>query len=371
MTSQRRPHPSLADDIIDELPIAVLIFVDGQLVRVNDGWTALTGLDSSHSAGQQWRAVVDERDRHVIDGLLTPAESARIGAADMRLEVEHRPEEVWVHARSRHAGDEDRETCVITLSEIGAQKSNELQLLHRATHDELTGLTNRVEFMTRLEALLVGDTSSARPTAVAFIDLNGFKSINDQRGHAVGDTLLQSVARRLQQAVRPSDTVGRLGGDEFAIIFPGVRETAQAVRLADRIINVLEAPVSAGATEVAVGVSVGIALSGGDDESAAALLERADHAMYRAKASGGSRWVLAGAEDLPTAVPAADLDGFDEAVEELRSLMAAIEQRVLVVLESSTAVDDPDIVRLATIGQLVTQLWSEIEELSTERDGRA
>jgi diguanylate cyclase (GGDEF)-like protein len=158
-------------------------------------------------------------------------------------------------------------------------------LLHRATHDPLTGLPNRAEFMTRLAAEL------SRPyrCMVLFCDLDGFKLVNDRLGHAAGDRLLMEVGRRLQECVRERDTVARFGGDEFVILY---RETggADAGVLCDRIMAVVECPVVLGDTVVEIGASIGAAVgtggvgAAGDVESyARQLVHQADTAMYGAK----------------------------------------------------------------------------------------
>ena len=172
-------------------------------------------------------------------------------------------------------------------------------LAHRALHDPLTGLPNRVLFRDRLELALAHSRRLPSSVGVFYIDLDGFKAVNDTLGHEQGDVLLVQVAARLRDVLRGADTVTRLGGDEFAILSDSV-EPEGAVEIADRVLEALHLPFELPGGAVTVAASVGIALSDGSDH-AAELLGAADEAMYGAKAAGGSRWLLHAVTD---AVPA-------------------------------------------------------------------
>jgi diguanylate cyclase (GGDEF)-like protein len=158
---------------------------------------------------------------------------------------------------------------------------------HQAFHDSLTGLANRVLFQDRLEhALAVGERSNAAAT-VLFIDIDGFKTVNDSLGHAAGDILLAGVAARLGACVRPADTVARLGGDEFAILLENARGSRQAATLSKRVLAELRSPFEIDGRKVRVSSSIGIATGSDPGED---LLRNADLAMYRAKAAGKDRF---------------------------------------------------------------------------------
>jgi diguanylate cyclase (GGDEF)-like protein len=158
---------------------------------------------------------------------------------------------------------------------------------HQAFHDSLTGLANRVLFQDRLvHALAVGQRHHAAAT-VLFIDIDGFKTVNDSLGHAAGDVLLAAVAGRLRACVRPADTVARLGGDEFAILLENARGSRQAATLAKRVLTELRAPFEIDGRTVRVSASIGIAIGSDPGED---LLRNADLAMYRAKGAGKDRF---------------------------------------------------------------------------------
>jgi diguanylate cyclase (GGDEF)-like protein/PAS domain S-box-containing protein len=167
------------------------------------------------------------------------------------------------------------------------------ELTHRATHDELTGLPNRAALMEGLSTSLKRLDGTGK-LAVLFCDLDGFKDINDGLGHAVGDQVLVTVARRLRQRCRSADVVARFGGDEFVVVL-SIDEAAQAVAMADRIVEVLDEPIAVGEIEVAPGVSVGITVVDvppDDPDPVGTLLRDADTAMYHAKDRGRGRYEL-------------------------------------------------------------------------------
>jgi len=160
------------------------------------------------------------------------------------------------------------------------------RLAHEATHDDLTGLTNRPALLMHLAQALARVQRSRHELAVLFLDLDGFKQVNDTYGHAAGDHVLVTTASRLLEVVRSSDLVGRLGGDEFLIISEPIRDSGEASKLADRIIGSLNSPIDIGATTVTVGVSIGIAVSTHRGRTVSEILASADQAMYAAKLDG-------------------------------------------------------------------------------------
>jgi diguanylate cyclase (GGDEF)-like protein len=170
--------------------------------------------------------------------------------------------------------------------------SRSAKLAHERLHDALTGLPNRALFLERTTQVLQRRRQSDRRSAVIFIDLDGFKPVNDVHGHAVGDALLAAVAARLEGVKRKGDIVGRFGGDEFLILCDGVADAAQAMELAERAQAALANPFDIDGLVLTIGSSIGVAI---DDHvasvtaDAAVLIHRADEAMYEAKRSGKGR----------------------------------------------------------------------------------
>ncbi|MGD9798800.1 MAG: putative bifunctional diguanylate cyclase/phosphodiesterase, partial [Acidimicrobiia bacterium] len=159
-------------------------------------------------------------------------------------------------------------------------------LEHRAHHDELTGLPNRALFGDRTTAALAHARRAQTRSAVLFLDLDRFKTINDSLGHTTGNALLQAVARRLRTATRTQDTVARLGGDEFVVFLPHVVDAPEATDVARRILESFTEPFRVGHLQLFASPSIGIAVFPRDGEDAETLLKNADTAMYRAKQQG-------------------------------------------------------------------------------------
>ncbi|MEA2319343.1 MAG: hypothetical protein QOD44_3532 [Solirubrobacteraceae bacterium] len=175
------------------------------------------------------------------------------------------------------------------LAEAMARVTVEEDIRHRALHDPLTGLPNRVLFSDRLRLALAQAARRDTSVAVLFLDLDDFKLINDSQGHSAGDDLLRALGERLDRSMRGGDTVARFGGDEFVLICEGLNNAGEAVRIAERTLRALEAPFAVGAGEHYVSASLGIAIADGPGRDAEDLIREADAAMYRAKERGTGR----------------------------------------------------------------------------------
>jgi diguanylate cyclase (GGDEF)-like protein/PAS domain S-box-containing protein len=162
------------------------------------------------------------------------------------------------------------------------------RMAYAATHDALTGLSNRIHFTERLEHAIAIAQRQGSNVGLLYIDLDGFKAINDNLGHQCGDQVLVEVSNRILTAIREVDTVARLGGDEFAVVLSNVSVASDLSDAAQRILTALEAPVLTSNEAVCVEVSIGAALTGPEQHSGAELLTIADARMYRAKAVGST-----------------------------------------------------------------------------------
>jgi diguanylate cyclase (GGDEF)-like protein len=194
-----------------------------------------------------------------------------------------------IYRRGRRFDAEDLELVRLFTNHVAIALENATihdQLLDAADKDALTGLPNRRFFTERVEHALLTSSRAQGHIAVLFLDVDGFKLVNDSLGHAAGDDALRSVATRLTECTRESDTVARLGGDEFAILCEGVHTEAQAIATGERIVAALASPLLLQGRTVSVRASIGIAIhTGAESKTAVELLRDADTAMYRAKAT--------------------------------------------------------------------------------------
>jgi len=177
--------------------------------------------------------------------------------------------------------------------DITERKHAEERIRNMALCDALTGLPNRISINERIDQALQHGSSAQTRFALLFLDLDGFKKVNDSLGHDVGDALLQGVAERLKATVRETDTVARLGGDEFVILLRDIEGPTAAERIAQTLIDTISQPFVLGAHTARVGTSIGMALYPDHGNSRELLLKAADGAMYRAKAGGRGTWRVA------------------------------------------------------------------------------
>lgn len=172
------------------------------------------------------------------------------------------------------------------VRDISERKAQEKQLQHQLYHDALTNLPNRTLFQERLRLSLCQVRRYNHSLAVMFLDIDGFKGINDSYGHTIGDMVLQRFSVRLQSCLREGDTLARLSGDEFIILIPQIICCEDTKKIAQKIIHTLKAPFKLQCHEITIGVSIGIALSPGDSDSDEELIQMADLAMYYVKHHG-------------------------------------------------------------------------------------
>jgi diguanylate cyclase (GGDEF)-like protein/PAS domain S-box-containing protein len=259
-------------------------------VHFSPGWKSMLGLTEVREAPEEWLGRVHPEDAERVKAEL----AQHLGGLGRPLESEYRMRHEdgshrWVLSRGIVVRDDQGNAVrsVGSHTDVSGRKRAEEELVQRAFYDPLTGLPNKALFMDRLGR--TAERSRRRPHffAVLFLDLDGFKLINDSLGHTRGDELLALAARRVESCVRPGDTVARLGGDEFAILLEDLDSAVDATRVAERIEHELSTPFWLDDHEVCAGASIGIALSAPHYERAEELLRDADTAMYRAKSLGG------------------------------------------------------------------------------------
>jgi diguanylate cyclase (GGDEF)-like protein/PAS domain S-box-containing protein len=256
-------------------------------------------------------AVVEEilgdlRGRALFDGDAWGEISA--GRVD-RCEIEHvlpRDDgtQLWCRTVMSLVRDADGRPDHVTamVEDIDERKRTEAELVHRSIHDSLTSLPNRAHFLGRLAEARRQAGESRLGVGVVFVDLDGFKQVNDSFGHAVGDELLVAIARRLQAAMRESDLVARFGGDEFLVLADRLDDATDAGQLAWRLAGTLRAPFTVAGRSIAVTASFGVAYSDEADRGDEDLVRMADAAMYQAKQRGRNRVAVFGEAETDTAV---------------------------------------------------------------------
>lgn len=255
-------------EMVNQLGAGVLLLdTKGTIISANRVAQSLFGRGESFLPGQQLEQLLRQEGEHAF------------GYRDSG--------ELWVAEVTLGSVVQDGVTLTIaTVLDITARYQQAQSLAYQANHDPLTGLPNRRLFDDRYEQALMHATRSQGMLGVAVIDLDEFKPINDQYGHAVGDLVLKAFAERLLGCMRASDTVARVGGDEFVCLLLDVRGEADLVTFAHRVCRALGAPVQAGGHELHLQASMGLALYPGHAQDTRGLLAAADAAMYRAKSSG-------------------------------------------------------------------------------------
>jgi diguanylate cyclase (GGDEF)-like protein/PAS domain S-box-containing protein len=261
-------------------------------------WKSMLGYNDQEisASAEEWFKRIHPEDIEQVRILL----NAHLEGVSPHFEAEHRMLHRdntyrWVLTRGIAIRDKSGKPFRMagSLGDITDRKRAQEQLLHDALYDPLTGLSNRALLVNRLEHALSHIKRSADHLfSVLFLDLDRFKNVNDSFGHTCGDRVLVNIARRLEQCVRPGDTVARIGGDEFVILLEDIKEMGTALTVAERIERTLSAPINLEGREVVIPASIGIALASSKYEKAEDILRDADIAVYRAKALGRARHVV-------------------------------------------------------------------------------
>ena len=265
--------------------------MDDRCIFVNPAFEQLTGLAAVDALNEGWCRAIHPDDLELARTHYLAAKHGRSEAVKMRLVT---PGGIvrWASARWAALHDVNGEPTGFlgTFEDVTERHVLEQRLEYDATHDRLTGLGSRALLNEELGAGLARARRNRHSVALLFIDLDGFKRVNDMLGHAAGDELLVQVARRLRDRVREGDVCVRMGGDEFVVCCPDLESITQPVALADRLLARIAEPYDVHGHEVTVGASIGMATAQGEDPmSVDQLLSNADLAAYRAKRLGRGR----------------------------------------------------------------------------------
>ncbi len=288
---QKEAH-DLLQAVMGTTPLAVFIVQDGHVQYVNKQLQSWTGYSEDELLGKEATWLVPPGERQMVRAA---ALQVLEGAAQQPYEYQLMTrfgESRWVLGSVAAIEFRGRRAVMGNFVDITVRKLLEQQLQRQAFYDALTGLPNRLLFTDRLEHALEGSRRRGEPVALLFLDLDGFKAVNDQYGHARGDEALAAVASRLAGLVRREDTLARIGGDEFTVLLEGAHAEDDALQVAKRVVHEMRRPFNVWGDRLRLGVSVGLALSGPEGTEASELLRRADIALYRAKAVGKSRVIL-------------------------------------------------------------------------------
>jgi diguanylate cyclase (GGDEF)-like protein/PAS domain S-box-containing protein len=295
VTERRRAEAELrlAGAVFEHSPDGLIVAdANGRVTKSNPAYRRVTNLEESEIVGQPLGAVLNYGAQGA-DGALPIEESG-----------EDAQWEQWCKSKSgrryaarislsavRDAGGVIQQYIAI-VSDVTQRKIDEEKIIYQANYDQLTGLPNRTLFMDRLTRRVLEGKRAKTSVGLMFIDLDGFKAINDTMGHDAGDVLLKATARRLEKSVREADTVARLGGDEFTVIMPLIDNFDAAAIVAQRIIKSLTEPFDLGGRQGSISASIGISLLPAQATTASQLLHNADVAMYYAKRQGKANYQL-------------------------------------------------------------------------------
>ena len=237
--------------------------------------------------GSLWLRIVHPDDRDRVQACFSALTVNDVVTIEYRI-VRPDGSERWLEDRARVSNGLDGTPVRIdgVASDISERRLHAEQIVYQANHDALTGLPNRSLLTDRIEQALAQARRTDQHLAILFLDLDGFKFVNDSYGHAFGDALLCTIAARLEVVVRETDTIARLGGDEFVILLPNLARTEDAVQVASKVLDAFKVQISLEGRDLHLGASMGISVFPQDGDSCELLLQHADVAMYRAKANG-------------------------------------------------------------------------------------
>jgi diguanylate cyclase (GGDEF)-like protein/PAS domain S-box-containing protein len=279
------------EHLLNAAPEAIMITRGSRILHINREFESLFGFGADEALGQNtYDILIPETRRHEFDMLEhTMQLHGRASMETVRLHKSGELIDVSILVAPINMSGVEVGNFV-SYRDIREKKQSEARLQHDALRDPLTGLANRALFLDRLQLTMARQQRHSRLNfAVMFVDLDRFKTVNDNLGHASGDDLLVRMGARLRACLRPEDTVARFGGDEFAVLIEDITNISDVTRIAERAQHDIGLPVEINGHEVFVSASIGIAFGTLDHTSPDQVLRDADYAMYQAKLNGHAR----------------------------------------------------------------------------------
>ncbi|MCP5494451.1 MAG: diguanylate cyclase [Leptospiraceae bacterium] len=280
---------------VEQSPSAIFITnKKGEIEFVNQAFCSITGYEEVEVIGSNPRIL--KSGKHNTDfykeiwNILT---SGKTWKGEL-LNKKKNGELFWVSSVISPIFDEEEKiTHYLSIKQdITERKKTEEKILYMATHDNLTGLVNRVSFMKKLNEILIQSQKEKSLLAILFMDLDGFKSVNDSLGHDAGDVLLCEVTSRLNSILKSTDLAGRFGGDEFTVFMPNIENQESCIQTTEKIVSAMSKEFTIKEKNIQIGCSIGISFFPKDGETAEELIKKADLAMYQAKKNGKNRYEI-------------------------------------------------------------------------------
>jgi diguanylate cyclase (GGDEF)-like protein/PAS domain S-box-containing protein len=279
--------------LAETAPCAIFIYQGERFSYVNEAAIQITGFTREEFLSMSFWDVVHSDMRELVWERGLARQRGEEVPASYELKIVRKDgEERWLSFSAGRIDVGGAPAALGAAFDVTEKKRAEEQVRALAYHDALTGLPNRLLFNDRLALAVAQARRKAERLAVLFLDLDGFKAVNDSLGHDLGDLLLRGTAARIQGSLRAVDSVARLGGDEFILLLPGLRLGEEAARVAEKVLASIRAPLVVEGHELLVTASMGISVYPEDGEDAQTLVKNADTAMYRAKEQGRDRYRL-------------------------------------------------------------------------------
>ena len=290
----------LVRQIMDTAPISVfLVDMTGRITQANQSMVEMFGYPMEKLIGMEYVVLIDPAELELGRKKMLALMNSEISIVDLDRKYRRvNGEEFWAHLTGKLiAGVAGEKLGLVgVIADITAQRAHQQQLETMAHFDALTGLPNRLLLADRLQQAMLQGQRKSNMLAVAYLDLDGFKAVNDTHGHDAGDDLLVTLSRRMKDALREGDTLARIGGDEFVAVLTDLQNADDCKPLLGRMLHAASTPVAVntrnGPKDLQVSASIGVTLFPRDNSDADLLLRHADQAMYAAKQSGKNRYHL-------------------------------------------------------------------------------